>query len=197
MPDSEQGRPAGPVVRASELPIWRDAAAMLAAARTEAASLREDASAYRAAEAERGYGEGQARAASLLSSRLLELDQAAAVALAGMERALPGLVCDLVAQMLGQVPACEGLRLAVRQALTRLRRGTTATVRVAPADRPVLDAVLAEAGPAALGLAIETDPALVPGRCLLESGLGSAEIGLEAQIRVLRETMAARWDQAA
>lgn len=197
MPASPQGRPAGPVVRASELPVWHEAADMLAAARAESRLLREDAAVYRAAEGERGYEEGQARAASLLSSRLLELDQAAATALGGMETALPGLVCDLIVEMLGRLPPGEGLRLAVGHALTRLRRGTAATLRVAPADRPVLDAVLAEAGPPALGLAIETDPALAPGRCLLESGLGSAELGLEAQIRVLRETIAARWEQAA
>ena len=192
-----QGRPAATIIRGSDLRIWRDAGAMLEDAQRQAASIREAATAAFEAEARRGYQEGRERAAEEMAQPLLAASQAAEAALREIEAAMPALVCDIIEGMLGDCDLRELLRPAVRHAIGRLRRGTAAVLRAAPDCLQALRVALEEAPDAALGVRIEVDPALAAGRCLFESELGTVELGIEAQLRVLRDMMHSRWEKAA
>lgn len=190
------GRPAAPVVRAADLRVWHEAAAVLADAEQQRAEMRESGLAAFEAERRRGHEEGAERGAAEMAQRMLVMGAAAEAALDGIEQALPGLVCDVVESLLGQFDLHDLLRPAVRHALGRLRLGTAATIRVAPEDMVAVRAACAEADVPA-GLRIEADPSLSRGRCLVESDLGTVELGLEAQLAVLRANLAAAWEQAA
>ena len=185
-------RPAAKVIRAAELRIWHDAAAMLADAKRQAADTQAASAAAFEAERQRGYDEGIKRGASAMAERMTVASAAADALLRQIERALPGLVCDAVENLLGALDVQDLLRPAVQHALGRLRLDAAATIRVAP------EGVAAVRAACDLpGLNIQADPGLAQGRCLLETELGTVELGLEAQLSILRSTMTAAWEHAA
>lgn len=196
-PVPARARPYGPVLKAAELLQWQEGAAMLADAAEQAAALRASSAAAHDAECRRGYEEGREQAAAELAQRLLVIDDAASSAARAFEAALPGLVCDIVEGILGERPAMEQLRLAVRRALGRIRHDGTGSLRAAPDCQDALREALSAMPHGSAGLRVEVDPGLAPGRCVFESELGVVELGIAAQLRVLRETMLARWEQAA
>ncbi len=185
-------RPAAKVVRAAELCVWHDAAAMLADAKRQAADMQAASKEAFEAERQRGYDEGLERGAKEMAGRMTAAIAAADALLQQIERALPALVCDAVENLLGTFDPQDLLRPAVQHALKRLRLNATATIRVAPEGVAAVRAVCDMPG-----LHVQADPSLAQGRCLLESELGTVELGLEAQLSVLRSTMTAAWEQAA
>lgn len=132
---------------------------------------------------------GEARLAALreatrTASRLIAQAEAAAEArLRNIEPELARLVARTVRSILGEFEPEEASYLAARQALARLRDHRHGRIfadpgLLAPINRAV-DALGAD-GPEILSVA--PDPALEPGRALLTSDRGSAEIGLAAMI---------------
>ena len=189
-------RPAASVVRAGELSRWLCGDAALERATAEAEAIVAAAAAGYEAERQRGYAEGRAVAETELARALATAHATLDSALAEMEAALPALVSSIIEDMLGALDTRALLQPALRRALGQVRRGTEAVLRVAPASleaaREVLDALgMTQA------IRLEADPALQPDRCVFESSLGKAELGVAAQLRVLRETLAARWDSPA
>ncbi|BAU89956.1 nodulation protein RhcL [Methylorubrum populi] len=183
-------RPAGPVVRASEIGIWSEAQAGLAASHRHALDTREWARDLVERERARAQAEGRAAGAEE-AARLVAGTAARAVDhLAALERELPGLVHGLVAEIVGSFEPGDALVRSVRQAITRLRPESEASLRVAPGD---LEAVRAGLAGIDTGLLrVEADPVLQPGESCLRSAIGSIELGLEAQLRALRAGLAAR-----
>lgn len=190
------GRPAANVVRAAELRVWHDAAAMLADTKRQAADMHAASVAAFEDERRRGYAEGLERGAAEIAERVTATGAAAGALLQQIEHALPGLVCDAVENLLGALDLGDLLRPAIRHALGRLRLNTAVTIRVAPDGVAAVRAACDVPGGAS-GLHIQTDPGLAPGRCLLESELGTVDLGVEAQLSILRSTLAAAWEQAA
>lgn len=186
------GRPAAKIIRAAELCVWQDAAAMLANAKRQAAGTLAASAVAFDAERQRGYDEGLERGASEMAERMIAAAAAAAALLQQIERALPSLVCDAVENLLGTFDLRDLLRPAVQHALGRLRLNAAATIRVSPESVAAVRAACD-----ATGLTIQADPSLAPGRCLLETELGTVELGLEAQLSILRSAMTAAWEQAA
>lgn len=190
------GRPAANVVRAAELRVWHDAAAMLADTKQQAADMHAASAAAFEAERRRGYDEGLERGAAEIAERVTATAAAADALLQQIERALPGLVCDAVGNLLGAFDLGDLLRPAIRHALGRLRLNAAVTIRVAP-DGVAAVRAACDAPGGASGLHVQADPGLAPGRCLLESELGTVDLGIEAQLSILRSALAAAWEQAA
>lgn len=189
-------RPATNVLRATDLKRWLDGATALVRAEAEAAAIVAAAAAAYKTERERGYAEGREAAAIELARALARTHGGMEAALMDMEAALPALVTRIVEDILGTFDARELTRSALRRALERVRRGADAVLRVAPESVEIAQETLG-----ALGLSrtirLEPDPALEAGRCVFESSLGKAELGIEAQLRVLRDTLTERWQVAA
>jgi len=190
------GRPAGVVIRAGELRVWHDVAAMLADAEKQKRKMLGASVAAFEAERRRGYDEGLERGAEEMARRLAATGVAAKAALDAIEAALPALVCDAVENVLGTFDLHDLLRPAVQHALSRLRLSGTVTIRVAPGSVPEVRAACDAVPSAAASLRVEADATLALGRCLVESDLGTVELGLEAQLSILRTTLAAAWEQA-
>ena len=171
------------VVRGAALQARRDAAAILADARTEAAAIREAAAQERVAERARGYADGL-QAGTTDGACLLRSAAAAAESfLAAREGELSDLAFAIAARVLGALPADAVLIGAARTAIAEHRADSRLVVRVAPDAAAGMQPL---AGP---NLAIQADPSLPPGACTLVHPRGITELGVLDQFRAM---MAAR-----
>ncbi|GAN55816.1 type III secretion system stator protein SctL [Tanticharoenia sakaeratensis] len=189
-------RPATVILTPEEMGVWCDAGTAYRAAIADAQALRAQAGAACEAARQRGYEDGLARAATDMARHILATSDAAARVLHDIETGLADIVADVVEDMLGRVDLDEVLPIAIRHGLGRVRRDTGACLRIAPdcvaALRPLSDELQATGSL----IRIEVDAEFGPGRCVLESEYGTAELGLQAQVRVLRERLGARWQEA-
>lgn len=80
------------------------------------------------------------------------------------------------------------LHALVRIALDRMGAGAAVKVRVAPANLAGWQRQAVLAGPAYL-CDLVADPSLVPGDCVVETDLGVANLGLEAQCKEVEQSM--------
>lgn len=194
-PPTPRLRPAGPVVRAAEIGIWSEAQACLAASHRHAVETRAFARDLVERERARAEAEGRAVGEAAAAARITETAARAAAHLAALERELPDLVHDLVAEILGDFEAGDRLVRSVRQAVARLRPDAEASLRVAPSDLETVRVGLADFDTGSLR--VEADPVLQPGECCLRSAIGSVELGLEAQLRALRAGLLAASGESA
>ena len=187
-PKAPRLRPAGPIVSASQIGIWSEAQAGLAAVHRHAVEVR--AWAAETVERERAQAriEGRAEGAEEAARLVAQTSARAGAHLAALESELPALVHGIVAEILGAFDPAERLARIVAQAVSRLRPEAEATLRVAPGDIEGLRTALQDLG--ADHIQIEADPALAPGECCLRSPIGSVELGVEAQLRALQAGLA-------
>jgi len=178
-------RPDGPILKAAEVAIWGEAEAALAAARQHAAQAREWARDLLETERARGHAEGRAAGAEEAARLLAETATRATDYIAALERDLPTLVHDLVARILGEFEPGERIARVVGHAVERLRPDAQAVLRFAPGEADAVRKALEGLGGHALR--IEPDPSLAPGECTLRSAVGRVELGVEAQLRALRD----------
>lgn len=187
------GRPANPLVRRAELGVWASASEALEAARAKAEGIVSAAHAAHEAERQRGHAEGRREGAEQAACLIAGATAEAAARLDRIEAALPALVAEAVANILGAFDIRDLVAPAVSRALGQLRRGASATIRTSPGCLEQLRAALAGLGGGAIR--IEPDPGLEDGRCVLSSELGDVELGIEAQVRALRAGLAAAWNE--
>jgi len=184
-------RRAGPVLKAEALGHWRDARRYQAEAQAHADRLRAEADAAFAAERERGHAEGLAaareEAAALVASTSLQIDRY----LAGLDQTLADLVQDTIERILGRFDRRELLLQAVDHALRQARLDHAATLRVAPDMVEVLRTRLAEPALADIGrrVTVESDPGLAGDTCVMVTKYGHVELGIDAQLRALRDAL--------
>ncbi|AOX16633.1 type III secretion system stator protein SctL [Kozakia baliensis] len=196
MPDSFPTlRPDRIVLRPEEMALWCDASTAYRTALKDAATLRANAQAAYDAERERGFKKGLDDGSVEMARRILAANDAAAQILHDLEAGLPTIVADVVEDILGRIDMKELLPLAVRHTLGRLRYGTFATLRVAPDCVAALRPVIEQLNTQTSSIHLDVDSSLTAGRCILESELGVAELGIAAQLNVLRERLAAQWQQ--
>ncbi|TLX56892.1 HrpE/YscL family type III secretion apparatus protein [Stutzerimonas nosocomialis] len=180
-------RPPLRILRADEADAWTDGFAFLEAARSQAQRLQAERREALDAARREGYGQGRAEglqeAAKVLARTRSEVD----AYLAGLEPALADLALDIVRRLLGEWPADEALCRLTRVALNEFREGQALTLQVQPALVDALRQRLAEAG--IVSLELVGDRSLAPGQARLSSAVASVELGIEAQLQVLREAL--------
>jgi len=177
------------VLRAPQLQALHEADQTLERARVEAARLldyaRREAEAVRARAAE----EGAARAVGLLAAA----EQRAARLLEASGGELTELAVRVAEKILGEALRLQPERVTtiVAQCL-RSARGARLRLRVCPADLALVEEALPAlrgAAPDAAVLALEPDPQLTPGDCVIESELGQVDGRLAVQLAALREAL--------
>jgi type III secretion protein L len=189
-------KPVGPVIRAQEAGLWSETEAAVAEARAYGERMRGWIAASHRQEKERGFAEGweagAAEAARLVAATAARTELYARE----LERDLPGLVLGLVERVLGSFDPGEVLTMAVRHAVDKVRTGAEITIRVSSDYAEILRQALADPGrfAGASTLRVEADPALASGACVLESEFGNVDLGIEAQLKALREGLAQVWD---
>lgn len=187
---------AGPVVKRAVVEARAEARRLIAEAEAEALRVREAAEGEARSLRERAYAEGREEALSELTELILEARERRDAALAEAERDLLRLAVKLAEKIIGREVERDPATLAdiVANALRHARQNETFTVRVSPADLPLVEAYRARLDPAgrARFLDIVADPRVGHGGCVIESESGTIDAQLDTQLRVLERALLAR-----
>lgn len=180
------------IIRADEAKAWMTGYEFLAAARNDAATLRQQAAEIFEAERQRGIEagrrEGAAAKTALVADATARLDRA----LAAAEPAITETVLVVVEKLLGSFDQQELLARLAKHAVTQLRDAKHLILRVAASEAAVMTQRLAaELGQCAALVEIVGDPILAPHEAVLESELGFVALGVEAQLAALRRGLGA------
>lgn len=186
--------PEGPVIRAAQFEEWHTANSVLQKALLLSRSIEEKAHASAESMMQELKENAAREAAEHQAAQLLNYDRAIQTALAAMEERLPHIVCHLVSEIIGDLPPQQTVQSAVAHALNTLRPASNTVLRLAPDTYESIAAFVASDFKDHHIVPI-LDPTLPEGTCRLENELGSVELGLEGQLRVLREALTAHWQQ--
>ncbi|XIA67445.1 type III secretion system stator protein SctL [Bradyrhizobium sp. TZ2] len=188
LPADPQIRPIGPLIPAAELGIWSDALQTRALAERYLHQVRSWA--RKAYERERAHGHseglktGSDEMAQLVAQAACELARRKAV----LEQELPQLVLDILDDVLGSFDPGEMLVRTVRHAIERTYGIAEVCLHVSPvkADALIREFAAFDGRNGRPKLTIDPDPTLTPDRCVLWSEFGNVDLGLAAQLRILR-----------
>lgn len=152
-----------------------EAEAQRAAAREEAARLRDEA-----------LEEGRRGAAELLAAAR----EAAAAERARLRAEADGEIVELALAVAARVLACavedgRAARESACKALARARRARAPVLRVHPADAEPVRAAACGWAPAGTALEVRPDPAVGRGGALLECEAGTVDARLDSQLAAL------------
>ncbi|TGN74208.1 MULTISPECIES: type III secretion system stator protein SctL [Bradyrhizobium] len=192
LPERPQIRPVGPLIPASELGIWYDAAQTRALAERYLQQVRNWArNAYQREQA-RGHSEGlktgSDEMARLVTRAASELARRKAV----LEQELPQLVIEILNDLVGSFDPGAMLVRTVRHAIEQRYGSAELCLHVSPVN---VDALIREFAPfdgthGRPKVRIDPDPALTPDQCVLWSEFGNVDLGLAAQLRTLHLALA-------
>ncbi len=180
------------VLKAQELAELADVRQALRRARAEAERIRREAVAAREQAREAGYREGLAAGAQERAEQILQTVSGAVDLLASLETQLVELVVDAVRRILDGFDDEVLARRLVQAGLARLRPTGPVTLRAAPDTAARMARALPPDAPASRLLHVVEDGRLAEGQCVLESELGVVEIGVEAQLALLRRVLRER-----
>lgn len=157
------------------------------------ALAHEDAARVREGAREQGRAEGRAEAAA----RLVDLAIARDRMLGELQAQAVDVAMLAAARIVGDELSARPERVAdiVRPLLRRLRRARQVTLRVHPDDRAALESALpalARDTDLAGTVAIEADPALARGGCVVTSDAGVLDARLEVRLDALRDALGKR-----
>lgn len=185
-------RPAGRVIRASDMTAWREGEGFIAAARAEAARIVAEAHAERERLIEEGRKEGERAGNAAITHRVADAAKRIDALLVRSEDWLASLVLETVESILGGEQRNEFMRSAATNALRQFRHARRLSVKVHPGALESFENSLAkDLDPAMRALVItQPDPQLSPGRCVVASEFGIVEAGLDEQLAALRAGLA-------
>ena len=187
---------AGPVVKRAVVEARAEARRLVTEAESEAKRVREEAESEARELRERAFAEGREAALAELTELILEARARKDSALAESERDLLRLAVKLAEKIIGREVERDSSALAdiVANALRHARHNETFTVRVNPADLPVVEAYRTRLDPAgrARFLDVVADPAVGHGGCVIETESGTIDAQLDTQLRVLERALLAR-----
>jgi type III secretion protein L len=179
-------RPLGRIVRREDAGAWLDGHAFLAAARTEARRLMDDAGGAHEQAClqgfEQGLQEGRQHMADALAHQQARFEHWVAQA----EPALADLALNIARQLIGDLSPQERLLALARQAMNSFATGGALTLQVPPATLEPAREWVANAG---LALQVQADPLLQADQVQLSDGLGSVALGVDTQLHQLRNAL--------
>jgi len=180
------------VFKEAEYAALLDAAAVLDAARDEAARLTAQARNDAAQALEQGRAEGLRRAQAEYAQRLAADALATQRQLHALRTSMAQIVVRALGQFMADVDPARLLEAALRRVDGLLRAEPFVALRVAPAQADGLRRALAALGQDAgwaLAAAVTVDPTLADGACVVSTAAGSLEIGVEAQLEAFRKAV--------
>ena len=187
---------AGSITKRHIVDARAEARLIIAASEEEAAAIRERAETFSRESRETAYREGSETALCEWNTLLLEARDRRDQALVSVERDLLRLSVKIAEKILGRELKSdrEAIIDIVANALRQARRNEMITVRVNPADLPVIEEHgqrLERAGREQF-LDIVPDPRVAAGGCVIESESGAIDAQLETQLRVLERALLTR-----
>ncbi|MED5622307.1 type III secretion system stator protein SctL [Ideonella sp. BN130291] len=181
------------VLKESEYAALLDAAGVLDTARQEARRIVQQAT-HQAQESRRqGYEAGVAQARTEYAQRLLAVAAQSHAELQGLREVMARLVVKAVSQLVAEADPAQLFEAALLRVDNLIRHEPHVTVRVSPNQEAALRSVLQRMRDAAqwtMTVAVQADPALPDGACVMQTPSGTLEIGVDAQIEAFRRAVA-------
>jgi type III secretion protein L len=188
--------PVGNITKRHIVDARAEARLIIAAAEEDAAAIRERADSFARESRETAYREGSETALGEWNTLLLEARERRDQALASVERDLLRLSVKIAEKILGRELKSDRKAIVdiVANALRQARRNEMITVRVNPADLPVIEehGQRLERSGREKFLDIVPDPLVATGGCVIESESGAIDAQLETQLRVLERALLTR-----
>lgn len=184
-------RPLARIIRAEDAASWIDGYAFLERAKAEAAAIRaaaedEVAKACQAGR-EEGRKVGEAEAAALLMRTHEDVDRY----LASVEPSVAALAMDIVGRVIGTIDDAELVSRAAHQALKELRHESGIVVNVAPELVADVRQNLVARGSEMATVRVVADRHLSATQCTVTTPAASIDVGIEAQLKAIRDAMIA------
>lgn len=167
-----------------------------AAAESEAAAIRDSARASAQELRDTAHREGLEAALLELNTHLLAAGEMRDAALVTVEQDVLRLAVKIAQKIIGREIERDDQTLAqiVATALNQARRHETLTLRINPADLPLVNARrdLLDQITRAPYLDLVADPLVTRGGCIIESDSGTIDAQLETQLRIIERALLAR-----
>ncbi|WP_439373199.1 type III secretion system stator protein SctL [Bradyrhizobium sp. DASA03120] len=188
VPERPQIRPLGPLIPASELGIWYDAAQTRALAERYLQQVRSWARQVYQRERARGHSEGLSAGSDEMARAIAQAACEVARRKAALEQELPQLVMEILSDLVGSFDPGEMLVRSVRHAIEQRYGSAEVCLLASPvnADALIREFAAYDGRDGRPKVRIDPDPALMPDQCILWSEFGKVDLGLAAQLRTLR-----------
>lgn len=180
------------VLKEAEYAALLDAAQLLEAARREAERIVAQAARQAEERQRRGYEEGLQAGRAEAAQRLVSHALASERQLRELRGAMAGIVVKAVGQFMADADTALLYQAALLRVDTLIRGESFVGVRVAPAQENALRRALARLRSEAdwtLAVAVQPDATLPDGACVVQTGSGTIEIGLQAQLDAFRKAV--------
>lgn len=176
------------IVKASEFGQLLEAGQLLDCAREKAAEMeRASLDAYEK-KCQEGYQDGLEAGKMEHSEKMMETIFSSVEFIENIESTLVSVVTQSIRKIIGDLDDKERIVRIVRNALNVVRGQQKVTVRVAPADEPIVSEALAAMTASASAtsfLTVVADARLDRDSCILESELGVVDASLSTQLKAL------------
>ena len=182
-------RPTGRIVRAAEAQLWQTGEQVLQAAQEEAQRIREGSDQWLAQARDEGFEQGRLQGAEAVGQLLLDTQAQVDAYLAGLETALADLALNIAREVLDSQDLVERTVACTRKALVAFRQDQALTLFVPSAEVAAVRRRLESERWDLSGLTVQSDDQLLPGQARLSSPVGSVELGLDAQLAALRQSL--------
>ena len=181
------------VLRAEEYARFVEAGQILAAAREQAAAMRDEAEKAYEERKQQGYEDGLMEGRLEQAEKMMETAMQAVEYIEGVEDRLVGVVTSAVRKIIGELDDRECTVRVVRNALAAVRSQQRVLIRVSPDDkdsvRQALAAMISSTPGGATFLDVTADPRMKPGDCILECELGVVDASLETQLKAIENAL--------
>jgi type III secretion protein L len=187
---------ASAIVKRKYLDAKAEAKRILAEAQAEAEALVQSAETYAREAREAAYQQGREEALLELTQNLIATREVRDKALATIEKDILRLAVKIAEKIIGREMKQDRQAMAdlVAQALHHARRSEMVTVRVNPADLPVVDEQRERLNPGGRVCYLDfiADPGVKPKGCLIATDTGAIDASLDTQLRVLERALLSR-----
>ncbi len=180
------------MIRAKETKVLNQTAEFLAESQKAASAIREEAQgAYERAKIA-GFEEGKRAGAEEAAKVVMDASFKLQTELSAMEQVLGEIAMEAVQKVLGHFDNRDLMARALREAITERQHEWGLTIRVVPHRVEEMEATLRDLLGPQYDTAIRTvegDAQLRSDSCVIVSQFGLVEIGLEQQLRALKEAL--------
>jgi type III secretion protein L len=184
------------IVKREYLDAKAEAGRILAEAKAEAERLMQSAETYAREAHDTAYRQGREEALLELSQSLIATRETRDKALAVIEKDILRLAVKIAEKIIGREIEHDRQTIAgiVAQALHHARHSEMVTVRVNPADLPVVEEQRKHLNPGGRVRYLDfvADPGVKPKGCLIITDTGTINADLDTQLRVLERALLSR-----
>jgi type III secretion protein L len=195
-PLSGRASVASAIVKREYLDAKAEARRIIAEAEAEAERLVQSAETYAREARDAAYRQGREEALLELSQNLMATRETRDKALAAVEKDILRLAVKIAEKIIGREIRHDRQTMAdiVTQALSHARRSEMVTVRVNPADLPVVDEQRERLNPGGRVRYLDfvADPSVTPKGCRIVTDTGTIDADLDTQLRVVERALLTR-----